>query len=92
MQESEVRDLEVLANQGEGGNDYQQKGGSGIAKSRTTGKKITVKTTKNRTTGRKITGKITGSNVTCCSDFLRVLLCPNAIMNLLLFFLNHQYI
>ena len=26
MQESEVRDLEILANQGEGGNDHRKKG------------------------------------------------------------------
>ena len=37
-----------------------------IAKSRTTGKKITG-WIKNRTTGRKITRKITSSNVTCCN-------------------------
>ena len=38
LQQSEVRNLEILANQGEGGNDHQEKGEtirSGIAKSRT---------------------------------------------------------
>ena len=37
LQQSEVRDLEILANQGEGGSDHQKKGEtirSGIAKSR----------------------------------------------------------
>ena len=57
LQQSEVRDLEILANQGEGGNDHQEKGEtimSGIAKSRTfrSGK------TESRSTGSKITGRI----------------------------------
>ena len=47
-----------------------------IAKSRTTGKNVTGRIAKSRTTGRKITGKIASSNVTCCSNFLILLLCP----------------
>ena len=57
LQQSEVRDLEILANQGEGGNDHQEKGKtirSGIAKSRT----IRSGKTESRNTGSKITGRI----------------------------------
>ena len=44
---------------------------SGIAKSSTTGGKITGRIAKSRTTGRKITGKIVASsNVDCCSALL----------------------
>ena len=64
MQESEMRDLDILANRGAGEMIIRRKGRtirSGIAKSRTTGKKIT--------------GKIASSNVTCGSALLRLLPC-----------------
>ena len=68
LQQSEVRDLEILANQEEGGNDHHEKGEtirSGIAMSGSRSGK-----NESRNTGSKITGRITCSDVTCCSALL----------------------
>ena len=92
LQQSEVRDLEILTKEemiirrrgkpsGVGSLRAGPSGVGGLRAGILEARSLTRTISRNgknesRNTGSKITGRITCSNVTCCSALLQLLLCP----------------